>query len=467
MDILRNMSLLPRGLRYKFMIAFCLMSVIPLLVAVYLVRDSLFPPGDDIGSISLVLLFCLVISILGMILAKQIIESVIEISIDAKLIASGQIHRRVAVDADDELGDLSSAINNLTVNIKDKIDELKSYGEKTELINTKIHQNVLALSSLLQIGESISISSSLEDVMTLIIQKAAQVLDIEYALLLLPKPADPNVLEVNIAHNVKNEALRQITVSRGEGLLATPVGRGEIVTPDSSSSAVLDDFRALYGIRNFCALPILAEGNTVGVLLVGSEAEGYTFSGDTVEILKVFAKQAAIAYENDQLSRRSKALAVKDDLTDLFNKNYIARRLEEEIRRSILYQRPCSYVIFNIDDFSIFRGKNGELATERALKKIALVLKENVTQIGRAARLGGDEFALLLPEKNKREAFRIAEDVRKKVESLDLELEQPMRLTISAGVSENPLDGATSEDLMAKAHSSLESAKNQGKNRVV
>ena len=42
MKFFKRMSLVPKGLRYKLMVAFSLMSIIPLLVAVYLVRDYIF-----------------------------------------------------------------------------------------------------------------------------------------------------------------------------------------------------------------------------------------------------------------------------------------------------------------------------------------------------------------------------------------------------------------------------------------
>ena len=122
--------------------------------------------------------------------------------------------------------------------------------------------------------------------------------------------------------------------------------------------------------------------------------------------------------------------------------------------------------MFNVDKFDDFRKNNGELATEQALKKIAGVLEEHATQIGRAARLSGDEFALLLPEKNKREAYRVADAIRKEVEGLRLGPTGASELTISGGVSENPIDGATAEEIKRKAKDSVDAAKNQGKNRI-
>ncbi len=471
MKFFRKISLIPKGLRYKLMIAFCLMSVIPLLVAVYFVRGQLFSPSGDVVSVSLTLFFCLVIAFLGLILAKQIVEPVIEMALQAKLIAEGDLTRDISVggEGEDEIGYLAQSINQLTRRIKGNMEELKVFGEKTKRINTEIHKRVLALSSLLQIGENISASVQMEDVMTLIIEKVVQMMDAGYALLFLPKGHGSSILECNIDRNLCNEKLSQLEVKIGAGLLGSALAEDRTIYADSKTkpSREIENFKNDYGIKNFAVFAIISHGNPVGMLLIGNEIERFEFKNDDLELIRVFAKQAALAYESDELMRKTKELAIKDDLTNLFNEKYVTTRLDEEIKRAIFYQRPCSYILFNVDNFTKFREENGELATEKALMRIASVLKDNVTQVGRAARLSGDEFALLLPEKNKKEAYRIAEEVRKGVQALVLEADKTMSLTMSGGVSENPLDGSTAEELMEKAAASVLKAKSQGKNKIV
>jgi diguanylate cyclase (GGDEF)-like protein len=416
-----------------------------------------------------VLFFSLVIAILGLVLAKQMIEPVVDMALEAKLIAEGDLNRQIPIATEDELGDLGHSINQLSFRIRENMDELKSYGEKTKHINTEIHKRVLTLSSLLQIGDNISTTAQMEDIMTLIVEKIVQIMDTGYAMIFLPKADNPEILELNIATDIADDKIRQLEIKYGEGMLGEALASGTGVYADSKSKLTKDveNFKAEYSAQNFAAYPVLSHNKSVGMVLYGNEIKNYKFAEDDLEIIRVFTKQAAIAYENDVLAKKTKELAIKDDLTDLYNEKYMTSRLDEEIKRAILYQRPCSYVVFNVDDFNKFRQANGELATERTLKKIATVMKENVTQIGRAARLSGDSFALLLPEKNKKEAYRIAEEVRKKVEGLDLESEKRHHVTISGGVSENPLDGSTPQEIIEKASVSVSKAKSQGKNRVV
>lgn len=469
MEFLKKLSLLPRGLRYKLLIAFCLMSIIPLLVSLYLVRDYIFLPKGDIISISWVLFFCAVITFLGLVLAKQMVEPVIEMAIETRLIADGDIDRQIRVRTEDEIGELGRSINEITKHIREKVEELKAYGEKTKIINTEIHKKVLALSSLLQIGENISGFVQLEDIMDLIVERITHIIDPGYAMLFLAKPNDPQTLEVSASNNVANDDLRYLEIKTGKGLLGNALISGAIICADSKTKVTkqIEDFKEEYNIKNFAAFPIISRKKAIGLLLIGNDTDDFEFKADDLEVMKIFTRQTAIAYESDALTKKAKELAIKDDLTDLYNEKYIAERLDEEIKRAVLYQRPCSYVVFNIDDFNKFRSENGELSTEKALKSIASVLYKNATEIGRAGRLSGDSFALLLPEKNKREAYKIAEGVRREVENIELEGNRVMRLTVSGGVSENPIDGTTAAELMRKAATGVSIAKTQGKNRII
>ncbi|MFH0839937.1 MAG: diguanylate cyclase [Candidatus Omnitrophota bacterium] len=431
----KKLSLIPRGLRYKLLIAFCLMSIIPLLVSLYIVRDYIFPPRGDILGVSWVLFFCVVITFLGLLLAKQMVEPVIEMAIETRRIAAGDVSHKLEIRTEDEIGDLGRSINEITLNIRGKIEELKLYGEKTKLINTEIHKKVLALSSLLQIGEHISSFAELADIMDLITDKISHIIDAGYAVLFLQKPNDPTTFEINASANVSNDNLRRLEIKVGKDLLGSALISGMPVYSDSKikPSRGVQDFQEENNIKNFAALPVISRKKAVGLILIGNDAEGFEFKEDDADVLKIFTKQAAIAYESSILTKRAKELEIKDDLTCLYNEKYIAERLEEEIKRAVIYQRPCSYIVFNIDDFGKFRTENGELATERALKKLASAFNKHATEIGRAARLSGDSFALLLPEKNKREAYKIAEDVRRDVENMELESEKIRRLTVRAG----------------------------------
>jgi len=470
MKLFKSWALANKGLRYKLLLAFSLMSIIPLLACMYVISTYLFPQVDNLFGVSAIIIVSMVVAVLGLALAKGLVDPVIDMAIEAKIIASGQFDHSIAVSGDDEIGNLASSINSMTQRVRTNLDELKGYGQRMREINVDIHKKVMALSSLLQIGDMISSRSiQLDPLLSLVVERSANVFDTGYGVLYLAKEANSD-FTARTSYNLDTEKLEDLALKRGGyGILEKVIETRSILIMDKGVkiSKEIESIRADLGVTNIIAIPIYSGRNNYGLFLVGSRLEDFRFKDDDIELLKVFAKQITIAIESEILGKKTEQLAIKDDLTDLYNKTYITGRLEEEIRRAIFYQRPCSFIAINVDGFKKFRDTHGELAAEEALKRMAKIIKDNITPVGKAARTGGDDFAMLLPEKNKKEANFIAEEVRKKIESSNLLRQGQAALTISCGVSENPIDGATADELIKKAAEAVKEAKSLGRNRVV
>ncbi len=471
MNLFRKLMLTNKGLRYKLLLAFSLMSIIPLLACMYVISSYIFPQADSFFMVSAVSIASIVIAVLGLALARGLVDPVINMAVEAKIIASGEYDRNLSISSDDEIGTLAGSINVMTQKVKSNLDELKSYSQRMREINVDIHKKVMALSSLLQIGDVISSHSiQIEPLLSLIVERTAGVLDTGYGAFYSPAKDGTGIFKAGVSYNIDSEKLTEITIKKGGHEFLDRILEAKVlVAVDKSAkpSKELESFRSACNVKNFIVIPICSGRNDLGVLFIGSRIEDLRFKDDDIELMRVFAKQATIAVESDLLSKKTDQLAIKDDLTDLYNKTFIMNRLEEEIKRAIFYQRPCSFIAFNIDNFKKFRDTYGELAAEEALKKVAKIIRDNLTPVGKAARIGGDDFAMLLPEKNKKEAGNIAEELRKKIEATNLSRQGTTSLTVSCGVGENPIDGATAEELYKKAIAAVKEAKALGKNRVV
>ena len=470
MGFFKKMSLAPKGLRYKLIMAFSLMSIIPLLACGYLIFSYAFPSAGELINIITVVAISVVIAVLGLVLAKGLVDPVIDMAIEAKIIANGEFGREISVSSHDEIGVLGESINSMTQKIRLNLDELKSFGQRTKELNIEIHKKVLALSSLLQIGDLVaSGSTELDSILELSVQKVSMLFDGGFCVFYMMPKEESNEFLPKAHANIREEKLLDVVVKKGEGFLGKIVQSRNLVMVDKATKITRDieEFETAHNIKNMVVIPIFSGNKDYGLFVVGNRLDDYRYKMDDMDLIKIFSKQITIAIENDIWIKKTEEFSIKDDLTDLYNKNYILSRLDEEIRRSIFYQRPCSFVVFNIDNFKTLRDIRGELVAEDIIKKVARVIKDNTTPVGKAARIGGDEFAMLLPEKNKREAAEIAEDLRKKIETTNFSRDGKLTVTVSGAVSENPIDGSTQEELFKKAMESLNSAKSLGKNRVV
>lgn len=462
-----DMSLMSKGLKYKTMIAFSLMSLIPLLICFWLVTTFIFPNlglffGVSLGNISFILFISIFLSLLGFYVTKQMIDPLIKMAGDAKDIAGGNISKVIEVECEDEIGDIGASLNMMTQKIKENIEELRIYGEKTKLINLEINKKVFMLSSLLHIGNLISAAAELETVMDFIAQKVADVEDGSSSFVAL-LDEETGAFNVISSSNVDQGKMQKLGIKKGE----IPA---QITVVDKNKSAgpqILNKILAPLDLKNIVMLPIIVSKVHYGFLAMGNNQHEFMFSDDTMELLTLFVKQAAIAVENDLLIKRTKELAVQDELTGLYNESFITKRLDEEIRRAVLYQRPCGFLLIDIDGFKKYQGETGEAKANALLKSTAEILKGAVTEVDKIARLELDRFAIVLPERNKKQAANIAEEIRKKVEDgLGKAVKICEKITVSIGVSENPIDGSSAEELLVKAEKLLKSAKSLGKNRV-
>jgi len=472
---IKKLSLVPAGLRYKLTVAFCLMSFIPLAICVYLFFNYIFPflniigdPNVELKDVSAVLVITIVIALLGFKIVKDIVSPIIDMAIKAKDIAKGDLSGSINVRSEDEIGELGSTLNVLTRRIRENMDELRSYGERTKEINVEISKKVLVLSSLLQVSSLITQGSPLDETTKIVIDKIAQLADDSSVFLLLSE--EKEMLALKASHGLKDE-LSSFRLKRGVGYLGKLMAEGKTAVIDrrSKSSPDMEEFLKVFGLKNCVLFPVVAHGIGFGLLGFGNPATDFEYKDDDVELIKLFAKQIAIAVENELLTNKAKELAIKDELTGLYNEKFILNRLEEEIRRAVLYQRPCSFLLFNIDDLNLYRDINGELASEETIKKIGKVVESNITEVDRVGRLTGDTFAVILPEKNKKQANTIAEALRQRVEAFGISGGQgyPRNfVTVSGGVSENPIDGVTADELIKKASAALNDAKSRGKNLV-
>ncbi|BCD59935.1 MULTISPECIES: GGDEF domain-containing protein [unclassified Nitratiruptor] len=156
-------------------------------------------------------------------------------------------------------------------------------------------------------------------------------------------------------------------------------------------------------------------------------------------------------------------MATVDKLTGLYNRHKFQEIAESEIKRSHRHKRPLSVILFDIDHFKKINDTYGHDIGDAVLQELAKIIKKNIRKYDYAIRWGGEEFLILAPETDEKQAFAMAEKLRKAVESHTFP--EVGKVTISLGVaSVDPNESI--DQAIKKADNALYSSKLGGRNKT-
>lgn len=216
------------------------------------------------------------------------------------------------------------------------------------------------------------------------------------------------------------------------------------------------------------AIPLLLADVLLGALHVKTSEERILQLYD-LDLLRSLGSQISLTLAHATHVSTVERLAVTDGLTSLYNKRYFSQRLDEEVKRSLRYNRPLSLLMIDIDHFKRYNDTNGHLRGDAALKDVAQIIKTACRDVDFVARYGGEEFTAILPETEAHDAYCLAERIRKRIEEEDFPDRDALahgKLTVSIGISCCPDSACSAEKLIDHADIALYKVKHASRNAV-
>ncbi len=335
-----------------------------------------------------------------------------------------------------------------------------------------------------------------------LLQRANDFLPSEAGTIYLDDPLDTDKddnrlsLVVIAGFGPKSDDLMEERFSSGKGIIGEVYRTG---SPYSCSEPLADPiFRSGPGLRigfnidSVVAAPLGVEGRTIGVIELINHSSGQGYSPADLALLGIFAQTISLSVVNAIDAQRSKEIAKRDELTELYNDRYLHGSLSRIIDDAVASGSECGIIFLDLDHFKEVNDTHGHLVGSQLLSEVGATLKQIVPGEGLAARYGGDEFVIALPGAGRQETFWVAETIRQNIAdqafvvSSDPENSNSVTniriegvVTCSIGIAtlqadimpelgaENGDSKKAKDQLLRKADTCMYAAKELGRNRTV
>lgn len=226
------------------------------------------------------------------------------------------------------------------------------------------------------------------------------------------------------------------------------------------------------------ALPLKGRERTLGLIEVRLEEhekrrmdENPMAKKGYLEVLNTLANMIGLIIENLRLYETVRMQSMIDQLTQAYNRRYFDKKLKEETKRALRYARHLALLIIDVDHFKEINDTYGHKQGDVILQELSRLFKKNTRDgVDVVCRYGGDEFILLLPETSLEHASLMATKLLRETRSHPFpnlgKPSEPLKITLSLGVSAMGPGVQSEDDLVRTADEALYESKRSGRNRV-
>jgi diguanylate cyclase (GGDEF)-like protein len=172
----------------------------------------------------------------------------------------------------------------------------------------------------------------------------------------------------------------------------------------------------------------------------------------------------AVAARDLEFSR----LAATDAMTGALNHAGFMEALERDVLRSQRYKHEFSLMRIDIDFFKRINDGYGHATGDDVIVSLASTVAASLRNVDALGRVGGASFAIGLPETPLDATEQLAERLRERIAGIEIATVRGdhVRFSVSVGVAALSAADADAEQLLVRAESALQRAKDNGRNRV-
>src|SRR3972149_3086065 len=167
---------------------------------------------------------------------------------------------------------------------------------------------------------------------------------------------------------------------------------------------------------------------------------------------------ARIHHLNDMVNQH----AVRDSLTNVYNRRYSLVILQNEFYRARTQNKPLSCILMNIDHLESINNRYGYFMGNRVLIEVARCIQKHIKSSDIISRFGAGEFLIVLPEIDNEELNRVSGLLTNEAEKCvvkDEEKNMKINFRVTVGTGSITTTTKTITDLIEQASRALYAAK--------
>ncbi|HEX8172477.1 MAG TPA: GGDEF domain-containing protein [Thermoanaerobaculia bacterium] len=256
--------------------------------------------------------------------------------------------------------------------------------------------------------------------------------------------------------------LLQISTSIDEACELLPVFGARLFPGSSGSIYLIGDeqtrLAASWGVPTAGSrcVPLYAHGHTFGVLALDRVRDEQN--------VVPFAEQVALALANLRRQETLQLRALRDPLTGLFNRRYVAEFLQRELR----HDEPVAVAMIDVDHFKRYNDTFGHAGGDLLLQHVARAMQRVFREADVVCRYGGEEFLVVMPGATLDDVRAYAEILTSEVRRMHVQHDGEILggATLSIGIAVSPHHGTAPETLIASADRAMYAAKSAGRDRI-
>jgi len=304
------------------------------------------------------------VGVSSIILFRKISSPLRRLAAAALFLSRGDFSRRVDIQSNDEIGQLSQSFNTMAATLEEHERELNE-------LNARLERKVKETQALYRIGTEISSSLDLKQILRSVVENAKELLQADCAALCM---FDDGVREAGLKVT-SGPALAFVsqTISPEQGPAedqGTCFSSETCVPGNAAESKVTCKFFNSTYVRSHLAAPLKKKNETLGALCVG-RCENREFSCSDAELLGGLATQAGVAIDNASLYREVRNFAAVEE------RERIAREMHDGLAQAL------GLIYLRLDRLQELAGAGTTLTLEPELagvKKIAENAYDEVRQ---------------------------------------------------------------------------------------